>query len=180
MPDVLRSSIADITTAIKARLVAKAVIPDATLVKIIAGKVKQEPAYDSNLDILLWVRGFVSQPQEGWQTGAGRVAVKMTRRIDLIPRTRLNLDSRDRQEYWLLGTADEQGYFPIEELAIDALLLWTPMDAYGNELTCCPIHLLSGTDPEKEDAKAPGGWGWSFVSFKLEYLLPCTQGVGQT
>lgn len=175
-PTVLRPSFGAILQAVEMRLVAKGVVPDATLVKWLPVGA-DVPTLDANLDALMVCRGGSMPPVSSWQTGAGRFGTIISRRLDIWPRTRLMLDAPDRVKVWLLGAAGDGGYIPTEEAVMAAMTLWTPLDAYGNHLTACDLHLLSSTDPVKggKSGKAAAGFGWGSVSFEVKYLAPLPQ-----
>lgn len=175
MADVLRAPLVSILQAIENQLTqpipstqsTAAVVPPG-LVKWWVGRRGFPEKLDSGVDIVLWVRGFTQTP-----VLTGRTSVRLSRRLDVVPRTRLLLDEIDRLKIWLSGSGSEAGYFPTEEAIINALHLFWPQDLSGNAYTICPLHLLLGQEAEQDGE----GWGYGGVSFEMQYRAPVNQAI---
>jgi hypothetical protein len=161
----------DVLNGIAAKLVADAVVPDISLIKwVTPNMVRSQPHLDAGQDILLCPRGF--KADINWTSGSGRRGLLLTRRIDLIPRTRLSLDELGQAIDWMTSA---QGHFVFEEAIVNSLTLFIPQDVNNNQLTACPLHPWSSDDPQKDQEDMD--WGYATVAFEVRYLLNVNQAV---
>lgn len=161
MATVVRASIRDILTAIKAELVLREVLGEDAIHFVARDYV---PHFVADKDLLLRPGRVTSS--EPWNTGAGRAATALKRYLHCICRTRLALDESDRDEKWLQDEAF--GHWILEESVLDALQDFLPEDADENVLLIEPMRVVDADAPDK-DRKEPLLWGESTVTFEVFY-----------
>lgn len=124
-----------------------------------------------------YLRLFISSPQPipEWFAAAGRVNSGKARYLDVAVRTRLGLDTVDREDNHLLDTAE--GHFILEDQVFDALEGFQPVDTAQNVLTAYPIaavppNALPSLPIEPRDPH----WAESQILF----LVPYNSALDQT
>lgn len=166
-----RCSFAEILLAIEARLVAFQVLP-ASRVFIVARSTSVMPNPVGPSDITLRPRGFIVD--QDMAIAGGRYTTKLTRVVDVIIRLRSELDKAGSDKLFLTkdaGQAEAVNYFALEEKAISALQIDADLkDVEGNVLVCCPIRIVDGTTPDKNQMVQNPGWGNSAFGVSCEYL----------
>src|SRR5690349_823893 len=121
-----KTSFAEILRAIKAELVKQLEMP-VTAVKLIGRRPENVPKFTGNKDILIRPTRF-----DTWKVleeAAGRVDFEVIRKVVIVPRLRMALDTVDKDEIWL--TSDE-GMIAFEESIVDVLQEFMPTDTDGN------------------------------------------------
>lgn len=167
MPYQIRSNIGAILEAVKTHLVTETGLASTAILWV---QRSMTPHLRGDKDILLRAGRFDVDGQE--VAAAGRIATKVTRILEITPRTRVGLDQSDRDDEWLLDTT--RGYFELEDTIVDALQLFAPLDASRNMLTIEPMRLLGGSIPQKSRDPL---WGDSVLLFQVKYYLDLDQTV---
>lgn len=169
----LRTRFSTILLAMRQRLITKRVLypEDAQGHRIFIvsrGQRNLPPVHGPN-DILLRPRGFTVH--EGMVTAGGRYTTMLTRVVDVIVRSRRELDKAGNDTQWL--TDIDQGYFDLEENALDAFQVDSDLtDSEGNMLVCEPIRIVDGFTPEKDPTRFKPGWGDGNFGVEIKYLPP--------
>lgn len=166
-----RTSIIEIANAIKQCLVDEDV-QVSNRIKFVA-RGAGVPKFQGESDILIRIGGFTSVGET--VAAAGRVCTMLDRLIHVICRSRLALDQADRDDTWLLNSS--RGHFVIEEQVLDALHIFWPTDSSDNDLTTQPIRVNTSSQADKEASAGLRNrhWGYSAISYDVQYLPPLNQ-----
>jgi hypothetical protein len=156
MATVIRTGIAAIISAIKARLIAKLVVPNAGHIIVVA-KGNAPPKAPPTHDILL----RVGRSHIDWDGPGGRYAAKKVRTIGVYARTAQALDKGLTDEKWI----DQHDQF--EDKILNALLDFLPLDSDQNALTTECMHVVTAEAPDKSDDDV---WGESLVTYEIHYM----------
>ncbi len=159
----IRARFSSILLALKARIIARAVVPAAQL-EIIADD-QPPPTKGEKLVYLRPRRHSAGQPQV---ESAGRLDTRLTRTVDVFVRTRATIDKISSSEQWLTDQA--RGILDLEEDIVNALQDFAPVDSDGNLLTVQPIRITTGAQPDSGAKKQ--GWGQSSSSWDVIYHPP--------
>jgi hypothetical protein len=163
---------ADILQAITTQLVTAKVVPDASRIKVTVRDPRDVPFNDSELDILLRVRGFDVDQQQ--YEGAGRYFCRVNRTLEIIPRTRDAKDAVDEDLAWV--TEETFGHLAAEDAIYTALVepFW-PTAADGvTLLTITPIYLTGCGDPVRK-IRGAGSVDWTWGYSSLRWMIPYQQ-----
>jgi hypothetical protein len=158
------ASLRSILTNVKAQLVASTGV---TANRVLLLARDDTPHFQGDSDLL--IRVGKPYPDEGFSTGAGRVAVVLRRPLQVTCRVRKSLDEGDRDDTALLS---DTGLIALEEAVVDALHIWVPVSAGSDDWnTVEPIHWLPSGTPVKE-TPTQQGWLRSDLVFEMRYTLP--------
>ncbi len=158
-----RTDMGEILLAIKAQIVARAVVPPSMVQLTIADS---PPSTKAEKLVYLRPRRFMAGQDE--VRSAGRLDTRVMRQIDVYLRSRVSLDPINGDEIWL--TDLNRGFFGLENDILNALQDFLPTDSDGNNLTCYDIRLLSGSEADK-DAQAKG-WGRASATYEVVHMPP--------
>lgn len=178
MASVIRTSLRTVLQRIKDKITTDLLlgpndvaIPSERVLLTIRGKV---PKLQGDSDIVIRPRGLKVR-REVTDYG-GRHDTRINRRIEIICRTRLELDPVNSDEVFLLDS--ELGHIAFEELVIDCLqdALLTESDDSDNAILCCGMLLEEGQDTRPDaEASRGAGWGETSLFFSVEYSLAFTE-----
>lgn len=101
----------------------------------------------------------------------GRLAIRIVRQLQVIPRTSIAVDTHGLTDAWL--TDPSFGHLQLEEAIFNALQGFEPSDANGNWLVTEPMRLVPSQPPIRPappDLK-PAVWGSSTLTFEITYLM---------
>lgn len=131
------------------------------------------PKLTGDRDILIRIGS--PRPIEGFHCGAGRISSQVKRHLEIVIRTRLQLDVSDRQDEMLFN--EDYGHCLIEEFIIDRLHLFDPLAEDGSRLLMEPMRIDENygsayADPaqytQNQDKAAPA-YGQSLLAFEIKY-----------
>lgn len=174
MATVIRTSLRTVLARIKDKLVADLIPADSDdpipSHRVIISIRKKVPRFTGDSDIIIRKGGFKVK-REVTDYG-GRHDTRIVRRIEIICRSRLDLDEPASDETFLLD--ETLGHVALEELVADCLQdhLLTESDDSDNAILCCGMQLEEGSEA-KTDAEASKGMGYGDTSlfFYAEYTL---------
>lgn len=158
MPTVRRSSLNDVMAAAARALVAKLPI-DASRVKQVARPGGKVPTFDGDQDIVLRWRGW--RVAKGHET---RVDYRQYRRLEVILRTRSELDESGLDVAWLTDAVSGEVVF--EEGVLNVLHGDYLYDESGNALTDEALAAVEGGDYDRVQSV-----GWGQVSTFFDVLV---------
>lgn len=130
----------------------------------------QTPAHQAEHLIILRPRGFTTARNPG-ADGEGRIVGKVKRILAVHLRVRQARDEPDRDTEWLLD--ETNGYLDFEDLVLDALDLFWPADAQGNDLLAEPMRVLDASDVAKDPRDSM--WGDGTLYFEMQYMADLDQ-----
>lgn len=163
------ASMKEILTAVVAQLVVGKAAVDDGRIRIVARRPEDVPFADSEMDILIRVRGF--RVDDSQYTGAGRQFCRNDRRLEVIPRTRDARDSVSEDLKWL--TDETFGQLAIEDTIYNALEEFYPLRADGTSLLIEPLKLIDCGDDIRGNRNSTGAWTWGYSI--LTYAFPYQQ-----
>jgi hypothetical protein len=126
---------------------------------------RDAPAQASSNYLIVQPQPPVPRP-EVWDA-AGRYCQILSRALRVFVRTRIALDSVDRDDFWLLN--ESFGHLQIEEKVLEALSGFSPGDGENNVLVAHPIKFAAIGEPSK-DEEPPADWGQSILVFDCQYV----------
>lgn len=162
----LRSSFNDILGSVVARLAEVTSFPSERI-KITA---KRQWARYQNDQVLFVIPQGITRTA-AVADGSGRIMTQVERQVWVQCAVRLALDTVDSGEYWF--TDETLGLIALEEMVLDALTEWKPVDTSQNALTIEPVKFL-GAVPPTQEVEMPG-YGQETLAFNIIYGLPLTQ-----
>lgn len=163
-PAPVASPLSPIVTAVQTQLAA---VTGLNSNLILFAQRADTPHFQGLQDVVL--RVGPPRPVEGFSDGSGRVAVVVSRVLQVTPRTRWGADQSDRDDLWL--TDPTYGHLALEENCVNALHIWMPGDSVGNLWLQEPIHWAPGAEPVRETPESQS-WGHTDLMFEMKYLLP--------
>ena len=119
------------------------------------------------------IRPRVPSPIEGPVSSAGRVQGMKRRVLEVVCRTRLGMDTVDRDDNFLLRADD--GHFALEDAVYDALEIFEPTDSTGNVLSAEPMRSLPDDGESQKSEPLDPQWGESVLLFEVKYLQALDQ-----
>jgi len=131
------------------------------------------PKFTGDRDILIRIGS--AKPIEGFVGGSGRIASFVKRHLEIVIRTRLQLDVSDREDEMLFN--ESYGHCIMEEFIIDRLQLFDPLSNTGSRLLMEPMRLDDNygsaySDPAQysqgQDRATPA-YGQSLLAFEIKY-----------
>lgn len=131
------------------------------------------PKLNGNRDLILHVRGF--GVDTGGVTGGGRHDTRVKRLIDIVLRSRKQIDTVHNDLAFL---TDDNGHLAFEESVINAVQIWwgDPAAAAteaqmllvgGGE----PARIVNGGGAVRELFAGDGTWGTSVITLEVHVLL---------
>lgn len=151
MATVIRTKLSAILPLIKTQLMATTGFPTE---RVYISKRDVHPSITQG-DKYIVVRPRASVTNEAVEIGAGRVDTRLTRRVAVILRTRLELDQEDVDVSWL--TDATYGHLDTEHAIIDSLQDFQVIDTNNNWLVYEPMKLVPVSAPQDEQNFT--GWG---------------------
>ena len=131
-----------------------------------------------------YIRPFQPYPQDGQMNamangGAGRLAIDVDRRIRIYIYTRSGVDTYSTDNIALLGNDPSRlfsdtgvpGQFAAEELVLNALANWMPLDGNGEALCISPVRWEFDSGPPVRQAENEEGLIRSHLDFGISYVL---------
>lgn len=151
---------------IKAKLVADEVAGEDQIDFTLSRSPKTLPHLWSDRDIWLWPRG--ERAVEGFFEGSGRADCRVIRTLNIVVRTRLNLDHAESDR--LLLTEATEGHGAIEDKIINSIHDYLVHDEDNNTLTFHGIEFKQIEGPERvEERGEERGWAASTIVVEIPY-----------
>ncbi len=171
MPTVIRSRLADIFPAIRARLAAVTGFPPERVLNL----QREDPPFDSHGDSYVYVRVENSDFDMANILGAGRIDAREALPFSVVVRTRYAVDEANQDVAWLLDPI--YGHAELRRLVLDAMMLFQPLDGSGNWLATEPIKPAPARQPRKDEGRNRPNkeWGQSELRFVVTYELDLSQ-----
>lgn len=157
----------EILAAVTTQLVTKQIVPDPGRVCVIARDPRDVPFVNSEMDILLRVRGFT--PDDAQYIGAGREFCRNDRVLDVTPRLRDARDDVATDLAWL--TDSKSGHLALEDSIYDALEEFFPPRLDNTPMLIVPMWLIRTSDAVRGLRSTNSAWSWgqSTMSFMVSY-----------
>lgn len=165
------ASMKEILDAITAQLVVGKAAVDDGRIHVVGRRPEDVPFIDSEMDILVRVRGF--RVDDGQYTGAGRAFCRNDRRLEIIPRTRDARDAVNSDLKWL--TDETLGHLALEDAIYNALEQFYPLRTDDTSLLIEPLKLIDCGDPVRGIRASTGAWTWGYSI--LNYAFPYQQAL---
>lgn len=111
----------------------------------------------------------VSHPTPDSFGGAGRLSTRQKRYLYCTLFSRIVLDQQARDDIWYFN--ETNGHYLIEDATINTLhdkFCFSPAPESRRLLTL-PMHWMPGLMPATQPDEEPG-WGWSILSFEIDYV----------
>ncbi len=162
MAQPIRSNVADIITAAKAKLIADEVASEDQIWTVRRRRGKQ-PSFIADVQLQLSVSGFIPGREND---GGGRLNTWIRRRLRVLIRTSLLLDEAERDDTRLLDA--DFGHYALEDAVMNSLHDFAPEDTDGNWLLNEPMRLNPSGDAEQEAAN-DSAWTQSVLEFEICY-----------
>ncbi len=152
-----------------------AVVPDIARVYVVAKRPAKMPALVGDRDVFLRPGGFTVSSVDG----TGRTDTRVRRRVDIILRSRMAVDSIN-QDLQLL-TKDALGHFAYEDAVFDVFQMW--MGNIADQATDDtmllvsegePVRVTGCSDAERDFQSADGKWASSMLTIEVVYRQTLT------
>lgn len=165
MPTLRRATCREILLAIHERIFASCKIPRERIV-ITAADAEDVEHVNAEQDVLL--RAMGESPEAGIE-GGGRYVNRRKRTLEVVLRTRLWVDEAHTDTKRL--TDASLGHWALEDLVVDALEHWFPLDSAGDALSE-PVECKGISMPRKD--RKDKGWISSRLDASFVYLRDLT------
>ena len=167
MAAVIRSKLSAILPLIKTQLMATTSFPTERV--LISMRDVHPNVMQADQYIVIRPRGSVTD--EPIEIGAGRVDTRLSRRVAIILRTRLEIDQDHVDVEWLTNAT--YGHLDVEHQIINSLQDFQVIDGSANWLVVKPLKLGPVSDPNPVQEFT--GWGQSVQEYEVKYEADLTQ-----
>lgn len=168
MPSRIRSNPAVVLLACRQRLLDKGIGTEGNTNLVVSVDQNEMPPLVGDRDFLMAVGH--QRPEGNFDDGSGRYDARIKRFLNILIRTRVNLDRVNDWKVWL--TDQTLGHLDAEWEVMNTFHDWTPVDAQGNELGYQSLIYIDVREPRAlSNRTAAPGWGGSVVSLELPIQL---------
>ncbi len=121
----------------------------------------------------------LGERQDPTSDGSGRVEFRAIRTLKIVAQTRLGTDENIRDRVFLQGAAFNQdsptiGHLAFEDMIVDAMILFQPVDDSQNVLTYKPCVYRNIERPARTAQEKASGFGHSWLYFDIPYIRNLT------
>jgi hypothetical protein len=162
----IRASIRDIALGMRQQIIATTGLDDSAVYIL---RRREPPRLVAEFAVGLWVRGERNYGQA--LVGGGRVNAMMLRTITVLVWSRNLLDEADRDSRKLMDY--NLGQIQLEDQVVDALEVYTQLNAAKQARTAFPMSIGGISDPKTDPKNA------NFTVSEVDVTVPYTRALNQ-